>query len=50
MKYSIQVMEHKLVIDDKTLIGYAFIDQDGHCVIIVYGEKKRDLIKGYLNV
>ena len=31
-----------------TLNGYAFIDEYGHCFFIVYGEKRRDLLKEYL--
>ena len=48
MRYSIKVMEHKLEIDEKKFTGYAFIDEGGHCTIIVYGEKKRDIVKRYL--
>ena len=48
MKYTIQTMETILVFDDKELKGYSFIDEWGHCIIIVYGESKRDLIKKYL--
>jgi len=48
MKYSIQVMEHKLSIDDKLLTGYAFMDEEGRCVVITYGEKKRDIFSRYL--
>jgi len=50
MKFTIHEMEHKEYDEgDNVLIGYAFIDEDGHCIIIVYGEKKRDLIKRYLS-
>lgn len=28
--------------------GYAFIDKMGHCIIIVYGEGKRDSLAKYL--
>lgn len=38
-----------LIIDNKKLNGYAFIDEYDHCIIIVYGESKRDLIIKYLN-
>ena len=30
------------------LTGYAFIDEFNHCIIIVYGENKRDLVKDKL--
>jgi len=49
MKYTIQIMKTILSFDDKKLKGYAFIDEWGHCIIIVYGESKRDLIKKYLS-
>jgi len=29
--------------------GYAFIDKYGCCIIIVYGENKRDLVFEYLS-
>lgn len=28
--------------------GYAFIDEWGHCIIIVCGERRRDLMSQYL--
>ena len=28
--------------------AYAFIDSDGHCIIIVAGEKRRDALSEYL--
>jgi len=38
--------------DDKKKLqvhkGYAFIDENGHCIIIVNGEKKRDMLIEYL--
>lgn len=49
MKYIIQTMKTILIFDDKKLKGYSFIDKWGHCIIIVYGESKRDLIKKYLS-
>lgn len=49
MKYTIQTMKTILNFDDKKLKGYSFIDEWGHCIIIVYGESKRDLIKKYLS-
>lgn len=38
-------MDHKLLVDEKPLTGYAFIDQDGHCIIIVYGERKKEILE-----
>jgi hypothetical protein len=32
-----------------TLNGYAFIDSWGYCIIIVYGENRRDLMSEYLS-
>lgn len=32
------------MVDDKPLTGYAFIDEWKHCIIIVYGDRKRDLL------
>ena len=29
--------------------SYAFIDEDGHCIIIVAGEKRRDAMAEYLS-
>jgi hypothetical protein len=29
--------------------AYAFIDEDGHCIIIVAGEKRRDQMIEYLS-
>jgi len=47
-------MNHVLRFQDEnkkwiSLNGYAFIDKWGHCIIIVYGEKKRDLLSEYLS-
>jgi hypothetical protein len=47
-------MKHVLTVfnDDRKLIslnGYAFIDENNKCFIIVYGESKRDLLSKYLN-
>lgn len=49
MKHTISIMSYKPVINDIEYTGYAFIDERGHCIIIVYGEKKRDLMIEYLN-
>jgi hypothetical protein len=32
-----------------SLNGYAFIDEDGHCFIIVYSENRRDGLIKYLD-
>lgn len=42
MKYTIQTMNNALS------NGYAFIDEHGCCIIIVYGDKAKDLIIEYL--
>lgn len=44
MKYIIETMKTILIFDDKKLQGYSFIDEWSHCIIIVYGERKRDLV------
>jgi len=54
MKHTIQKMNHVLRFQDEnkkwiSLNGYAFIDNWGHCIIIVYGEKKRDFLSEYLS-
>lgn len=54
MKHSIVKMKQVLRLQDEnkkwiSLIGYAFIDDNEHCIIIVYGEKKRDLLIEYLS-
>lgn len=54
MKHTIENMNFKLkfLIDNKKLVsynGYAFIDECGHCIIITYGESRRDNISKYLN-
>jgi len=41
-------MEHTLLIDDKEYTGYAFMDEENRCIIITWGEKRRDLLKRYL--
>jgi hypothetical protein len=47
-------MEHVLSFmnDDRKQIsmnGYAFIDENGKCYMIVYGEGRRDFLSNYLN-
>lgn len=52
MKYTIEKMQPLTIIDDGKPItknGYAFIDENGHCIIIVYGESNKDAMAGYLN-
>ena len=53
MKHSIVKMKHKLeYVDGKSKIsmnGYAFIDENGGTIIIVYGEGRRDDMSKYLN-
>lgn len=45
-------MINAVVIDEKNNIknGYAIIDQEGRCAIIVYGEGMRDVILKAFNV
>jgi hypothetical protein len=54
MNHSISAMKEPLVfLDDKRkeirTTGYAFIDEWGHTIIIVYGEGRRDDMSRYLN-
>jgi len=54
MKHTIVQMKQKLEFLDEnnkkdSLSGYAFIDEWGGCVIIVYGEKKKELLSKYLS-
>lgn len=49
MEYTITTMEYKPIVNDKEYIGYTFIDKYGCCIIIVYGENKRDLMINYLD-
>ena len=41
------------ILDDKGKLikinGYAFMDECGNCIIIVYGEGRRDAMSKYLN-
>ena len=52
MKHTIQKLKNLMIIveDKKTIImdGYAFIDECGSCIIIVYGEGRRDSMSKYL--
>lgn len=54
MEHMIQNMSQKLNVYEgnkliATLNGYAFIDKLGYCIIIVYGEGKRDTLIKYLS-
>lgn len=54
MKYTITKMETPVsLLDEKkrevSLTGYSFIDEMNKCFIIVYGERKRDLMIEYLS-
>lgn len=54
MKYTIENMKQPLtfMLDAKRVIstnGYAFIDECGYTIIIVYGEGKRDDMAKYLS-
>lgn len=54
MKHSIKKLDITLpIINDggkvDNLQGYSFHDECGRCFIIVYSERKRDLIDKYLN-
>lgn len=53
MKHSIEKMPPLEIVDDKGKLikinGYAFMDECGSCIIIVYGEGRRDAMSEYLN-
>ena len=53
MKHTIEKLKNKLeYTEGKTVVssnGYAFIDERGGCIIIVYGEGRRDAMEKYLN-
>lgn len=55
MKHTIRKMQNKIEYydyDKKKHISYnayAFIDKMGHCIIIVAGERRRDLMIEYLS-
>jgi hypothetical protein len=51
MRFIISKMPPIITIEDnKKLIknGYAFIDENGYCIIIVYGDNNKDLMSKYL--
>ena len=52
MKFTIEKLKNKLeYTDGKSVVsqtGYAFMDECGGCIIIVYGEGRRDGMSKYL--
>lgn len=52
MNHRIEKMKHKWEFIEgnvkTSLNGYAFIDECGRCIIIVYGEGRRDSMAEYL--
>lgn len=53
MEHTIHKMKNKFDLYEgekfiTSLNGYAFYDKLGNCIIIVYGESKRDLLSKYL--
>lgn len=53
MKYTIQNMDTPFIFFENkkkiVLNGYAFIDELGKCIIIVFGEGRRDSLKKYFD-
>lgn len=53
MKHTIQKLKYKLeYTEGKTVVslnGYAFVDESGGTIIIVYGEGRRDAMSKYLS-
>jgi hypothetical protein len=54
MKHTIEKLKNPLIIIDDhkkviTMNGYAFMDEFGQCIIITYGENRRDLMSKYLS-
>lgn len=54
MEHTIQEMDNVLTFKNSdgryvSYNGYAFIDEWGYCIIIVYGESRRDSLSKYLN-
>jgi len=53
MKHTIEKLKNKWeYTEGKTVVsldGYAFMDESGGCIIIVYGEGRRDVMEKYLN-
>lgn len=48
MEHTIITLSQTLKFNDIAYKGYAFVDKFGHCIIITYGENKRDLMIKYL--
>ena len=52
MQHTIERMPPLEIIDDRGKLlkvnGYAFIDEHGHCIIIVYGDGRKDAMSKYL--
>jgi hypothetical protein len=51
VEYTIKDMGPFTFIEDKknvSIEGYAFLDKYRHCIIIVFGENRRDVISEYL--
>lgn len=53
MEFVITDMNHRLEFLDenkkkRVYNAYAFMDKSGHCIIIVYGERRRDQMAEYL--
>ena len=52
MKFTIEKLQNKIeFIENGKLVsmdGYAFIDESGCCIIIVYGEGRKDGMSKYL--
>ena len=46
MKHTIEKMKAQ---DADGNFGYAFLDESGSCIIIVFGEGRRDSMSKYLN-
>jgi len=53
MQHTIEKISPLEILDGKGKLikinGYAFMDESGHCIIIVYGEGRRDAMSKYLN-
>ena len=53
MQHTIEKMPPLEIVDEKGKLikinGFAFIDECGSCIIIVYGEGRRDAMSKYLN-
>jgi 6-phosphogluconolactonase/glucosamine-6-phosphate isomerase/deaminase len=53
MEHTIEKLKNQIsFVEDKktiTMNGYAFIDKCGNCIIIVYGEGRRDSMSKYLS-